>query len=89
MTQTVSWTTAKRDALRAAYTKATTEGAPSFKITVKPEGELEFAIGYAKYLLEYLDTQLGPAPRRQPDNEGEESYTTGSGSWEGDGRAEW
>lgn len=79
--QTVSWDQKKLEVLKKAY--AENKQAASFKITVKPEGELEFVPGYAKYLIEYLEGEFAKAPSPPPPgNEGEQSYTPGSGSWE-------
>lgn len=87
MTRSVSWTKAKFIALCDAHKQAKAAKQDTFKLKLDPEGELEFDIGYARYLIEYLEDQFkGDGPIRQPDNEGEDSYTPGSGSWEGDGR---
>lgn len=79
--QIVQWTSDKLDLLKKAY--AENKQAESFKITVKPEGELTFIPGYAKYLIEYLEAEFAKQPPPSPaGDEGEESYTPGSGSWE-------
>jgi hypothetical protein len=83
--QPVTWTGEKLALLKKAY--AENQHAKSFKITVQPEGELTFLPDYAKYVIEYLEGEFaGPQPTRRPDNEGDESYTPGSGSWEGEYR---
>lgn len=51
--QTVEFDATKRDALRLAYDGAVTEGLDVFM----HEGN-EYVVGYAKYLLEYLDGVL-------------------------------
>lgn len=80
---TIAWTAAKLDALKKALEE--NKHARSFKITFEPEGEVEFIPDYARYLIEYLEGEFaGPQPSRKPDNEGAESYTPGSGSWEGE-----
>lgn len=80
--RTVAWNAAKLAILKKAYADHKGEGV--IEITVAPEGKLEFLPAYAKYLIEYLESQFSrPARASRPSNEGEESYTTGSGSWEG------
>lgn len=50
----ITWTKAKRDRLRLAYEQAVKDGKDIFTF----EGD-EFVTNYAKYLLQYLDGQLG------------------------------
>jgi hypothetical protein len=52
--QMVEWDRPKRERLRKAYNEAVTEKRSQFTF----EGN-EYVTGYAKYLLEYLDTRLG------------------------------
>lgn len=60
--ETVEFTPAKRDALRAAHTRAVSKGRESFVF----EGR-EYLTEYAKYVLEYLDSQFRGAARRRLD----------------------
>lgn len=77
----IAWDHTKLDLLKKAYTE--NKQAESFKITVKPEGELTFIPGYAKHLIEYLEAEFAKQQPSSPaGDEGEESYTPGSGSWE-------
>lgn len=79
--QTIAWTRKKLTALQTAHKAC---GGKAFKLKLDPEGEVELDPGYARYLIEYLEPKF-----RQPDtplqaqNQGDESYTLGSGSWEG------
>lgn len=50
---TITWTRAKRDKLRAAYKRARKDDLD----TIMFEGHL-LVVGYAKYLLEFLDMQF-------------------------------
>jgi hypothetical protein len=87
MTTAVRWDREKFIQLCDAHKTAKAAKQDRFKLTLKPEGEIEFEMGYARYLIEYLEHQFkSDGPIRQPDNEGEDSYTPGSGSWEGDDR---
>lgn len=54
----ITFTHAKRDELRKLYNRAVKDGANEFQF----EGRATHT-GYAKYLLEYLDTRLGRTPR--------------------------
>lgn len=77
--RTVSWDRDKFHKLQDAHKHARSEGRDTFKITVDPEGELEFDTRYAGYLLEYLAEQfrLPPRPAR-PQNQGDESTSASS-----------
>lgn len=78
----IAWTRSKFILLCDAY-KANKQ-AERFTITLDPEGEVTLIPAYAKYLIEYLEGEFAKAaPAAQPANEGESSYTQGSGSWEG------
>lgn len=79
----IAWTKGKLAQLKAAY--EANKNANTFKLKLDPEGEIELVPGYAKYLIEYLEGEFAKAqPPARPSNEGEESYTPGSGSWEGE-----
>lgn len=79
----IAWTLPKLAQLKEAYAK--NKDAESFKLTVEPEGEITLIPSYAKYLIEYLEGEFAKAaPTARPSNEGEDSYTPGSGSWEGE-----
>lgn len=55
--QQIVFTPKLRDQLQVAYDEAVEEGLDSF--IFEHEGvELEFVVGYAKYLLQYLDMRL-------------------------------
>lgn len=78
----IAWTPAKLAQLKAAY--EANKHAERFKLNVQPEGEITLIPSYAKYLIEYLEGEFAKAaPAARPANEGEDSYTPGSGSWEG------
>lgn len=78
----IAWTRDKFIKLCDAY-KAN-KNAERFTLTLDPEGEIVLIPAYAKYLIEYLESQFAKAaPTARPANEGESSYTPGSGSWEG------
>ena len=80
MPKTINWDQSKFALLQAAA-KAHKGPAP-FKLILKPEGEIELDPGYAKYLIEYLSEQFAvPAPAAQPQNQGDQSYVPGTGSW--------
>lgn len=51
--ETVTFTVEVREKLRKAYEAAESEGVETFTFSGN-----EYVVGYAKYLLEYLDTAL-------------------------------
>lgn len=53
MSTTIEFTPAKLRSLKAAYKKALANGVEHFTFEDKP-----LLVSYAKYLIEYLDTQL-------------------------------
>jgi hypothetical protein len=55
VSEQVSFDRATRDRLRLAYDRAVAEGLEQFRF----EGR-DWVVAYAKYVLEYLDGQLGP-----------------------------
>lgn len=78
----IAWTQPKLDQLKAAFKETTP--ADTFTLTLDPEGEITLVRAYARHLIEYLEGEFAKrAPPARPSNEGESSYTTGSGSWEG------
>lgn len=73
--RTISFNRPKRDALRLAYERAVNGRKESFNVDLPGEKDnpFEFNVGYAKYLLEFLDEQFAqPDQPRQPYNEGED-----------------
>ena len=77
--KTVAWDRAKFNKRRDAHKHAQSEGAGSFKLTVRPEGELELDTRYAGYMLEYLSEQFRPKSRPAwPQNQGDESTSASS-----------
>lgn len=53
MREGIVFTPEVRDQLRVAYDEAVDEGVDTFEFM-----EVEFVVGYAKYLLEFLDMRL-------------------------------
>jgi len=72
--QMVAWDRKKLDQLREAHSQAARERQDSFVLTLKPEGEIELVTSYARYLLQYLDSEFASHPDQpaQPNREGQE-----------------
>lgn len=78
---TIAWTRAKLADLKIAYEAARLTGSPTFLFTEQQGtgffrhsvGSHPFNTSYAKYLIEYLETQFAePDTPAQPYNEGTE-----------------
>jgi len=65
-TQTIDWTKPKLVSLKVAYKAALKDGVEIFTVDLLPEGRVELFIGYAKYLIEYLDSIHGTADEEIP-----------------------
>ncbi len=70
----ITWTRERVKQLRTAYDRAYADFQKSFKVEITDQGTHEFDLGYAKYLLEYLEPLFkdNPDQPRRPYNEGVE-----------------
>ncbi len=59
MSRSINWTPARLKRLKAAHAQAVAQELPEFAFDPKDEqGEVTFVLGYAKYLIEYLELQF-------------------------------